>query len=303
METDLEIIKQIENNYGIQISQETSLTGSSTSYVIENNKITGLSIFNKQLKNFPQEILKLNKLEILYLGYNEIKEIPKEISRLKKMRVISFFENKIKILPRDILELNLVLDYQYSGHSPGKIYLLGNPLESPPIEIIEKGNEAVVEYFKSLEGEREALNEVKVLFVGDGGAGKTSLNKRLIGERFREDEEQTYGINLNSWNIALQKRRIKANMWDFGGQKIMHATHQFFLSKRSLYILVLDGRKDEDAEYWLKHIQSFGGNSPILVVLNKIDQNPGFEVNRKHLRDKYLTIKGFIEFPAKPNKD
>jgi hypothetical protein len=45
----------------------------------------------------------------------------------------------------------------------------------------------------------------------------------------------------------------------------MHATHQFFLSKRSLYILVLDGRKEEDAEYWLKHIESFGGDSPVLM--------------------------------------
>ena len=36
----------------------------------------------------------------------------------------------------------------------------------------------------------------------------------------------------------------------------MHATHQFFLSKRSLYILVLDGRKEEDAEYWLRHLKA-----------------------------------------------
>jgi internalin A len=32
------------------------------------------------------------------------------------------------------------------------------------------------------------------------------------------------------------------NVWDFGGQEIMHATHQFFLTRRSLYLLVLSGR-------------------------------------------------------------
>jgi hypothetical protein len=73
----------------------------------------------------------------------------------------------------------------------------------------------------------------------------------------------------------------------------MHATHQFFLSKRSLYILVLDGRKDEKAEYWLKHIESFGGDSPVLVVINKIDENPGFDVNRRFLQEKYVGIRGF----------
>jgi GTPase SAR1 family protein len=86
---------------------------------------------------------------------------------------------------------------------------------------------------------------------------------------------------------------IHVHFWDFGGQEIMHATHQFFLSKRSLYILVLDGRRDEKTEYWLKHIESFGGDSPILVVLNKIDENPSFEVNRKFLKEKYKGIKGF----------
>jgi GTPase SAR1 family protein len=73
----------------------------------------------------------------------------------------------------------------------------------------------------------------------------------------------------------------------------MHATHQFFLSRRALYILVLDGRKEEDAEYWLKHIESFGGDSPILVVLNKMDQNPGFDVNRPFLKQKYPGIRDF----------
>ncbi|MCP4146960.1 MAG: serine/threonine protein kinase, partial [bacterium] len=76
-------------------------------------------------------------------------------------------------------------------------------------------------------------------------------------------------------------------------------THQFFLSKRSLYILVLDGRKEEDPEYWLKHIETFGGDSPVLVAINKIDEHPGFDVNRKFLRAKYPFIKGFFRLSCK----
>ncbi|MCP4151325.1 MAG: hypothetical protein GY757_26510, partial [bacterium] len=52
-------------------------------------------------------------------------------------------------------------------------------------------------------------------------------------------------------------------------------------------------------EYWLKHIETFGGNSPLLVVINKIDQNPGFDVNRKFLQDKYPFIKGFFRLSCK----
>lgn len=58
----------------------------------------------------------------------------------------------------------------------------------------------------------------------------------------------------------------------------MHATHQFFLTKRSLYLLVLDARSSEEQnrlEYWLKIIGSFGGESPVIVVGNKLDLPPG----------------------------
>ncbi|WP_347242416.1 hypothetical protein [Nostoc sp. FACHB-888] len=29
-------------------------------------------------------------------------------------------------------------------------------------------------------------------------------------------------------------REFRVNIWDFGGQEIYHATHQFFLTRRSL---------------------------------------------------------------------
>jgi small GTP-binding protein len=194
-------------------------------------------------------------------------------------------------MPVEFLDLGLEIRWEYDGKDG--IFLEGNPMEEPPVEIIKQGNEAIRQYFKSLEGEKQALNEVKVLLVGEGAAGKTSLVKRLLGQDFDKKESQTHGININTWKITVDKTKIKVRLWDFGGQEIMHATHQFFLSKRSLYILVLDGRKDEKTEYWLNHIKSFGGDSPVMVVINKIDENPGFDVNRLFLMEKYPNIKGF----------
>src|SRR5262249_9398676 len=54
----------------------------------------------------------------------------------------------------------------------------------------------------------------------------------------------------------------------------MHATHQFFLSKRSLYVVVASARDSEEQNrlaYWLKMVQSYGEDSPVLLVVNKID--------------------------------
>ena len=89
---------------------------------------------------------------------------------------------------------------------------------------------------------------------------------------------------------------VRLNVWDFGGQEIMHATHQFFLTQRSLYLLVLSGREgtqDGDADYWLKLIESLGADSPVLVVLNKMREHP-FDLNRRGLQQKYPAIRGFI---------
>jgi small GTP-binding protein len=211
---------------------------------------------------------------------------------LKNLKRIYLMNNKISQLPAELLDLGLEIKWEYQ--SPwGGIFLEGNPLESPPVEIVKQGTEAVRRYFKSLEGKEQTLNEVKVLLVGDGAAGKTSLVKQLLDQDFDKNESPTHGININPWYVTADNTFIKVRLWDFGGQEIMHATHQFFLSKRSLYILVLDGRKDEKTEYWLNHIKSFGGDSPVMVVLNKIDQNPGFDLNRLFLMGKYPNIKGF----------
>ncbi len=58
--------------------------------------------------------------------------------------------------------------------------------------------------------------------------------------------------------------------WDFGGQEIYHATHQFFLTKRSLYILVTDERKENtDFNYWLQVVELLSDNSPLIIVQNE----------------------------------
>ena len=75
--------------------------------------------------------------------------------------------------------------------------------------------------------------------------------------------------------IRNPQSTIRINLWDFGGQEIYHATHQFFLTHRSLYVLVVDARQDDEANrlaYWLQLIASFGGDSPVLLVVNKIDE-------------------------------
>lgn len=69
------------------------------------------------------------------------------------------------------------------------------------------------------------------------------------------------------------------------------------VTKRSLYLLVLDARRGEQEsriEYWLRLIRSFGGSSPIIVVCNKSDEHQ-LELDWTGLQKKYPSIKGFIK--------
>ena len=230
----------------------------------------------------------LQYLVELSLQSNGIKDIM-ALSRLKRLQNINLSQNKIEELPLHLLNLNIPIGFEPELRERS-INLYGNPLTAPPVEIVRLGTDAIRTWAAE---DKVYINEVKVLLVGHGEVGKTTLVKSLMDEPPDPHEPATDHIRINTLTIEYKEKGVKLNFWDFGGQEVMHSTHQFFLSTRSVYLLLLDGRRDEDAEYWLKHIESFGGRSPVLIILNKIDTNPSFDVDRRFLQQKYPFIKGF----------
>ncbi len=139
---------------------------------------------------------------------------------------------------------------------------------------------------------KQPLNKVRVIFIGHGAAGKTSLVRALHGESVVAGQEKmTCGIEIRHW--ALPESEIKAHFWDFGGQVMAHATHQFFLRSRCVYVLVLDARSDVNAnmqaEYWLEHVRAFGSDAPVLIVWNKADLTP-INLDFNSLKQKFENI-------------
>ncbi|MBV9928883.1 MAG: GTP-binding protein [Acidobacteria bacterium] len=272
-----------------------------------------LEIINSSLTTIPQEIGDLYKLQTLSISHTpQLEGLPDSIGRLINLSFLRLSDCKITTLPLSIGRLQNLTQLYLNDNSlvelPSSMgYLLnlkslhleGNPLPIPP-EISSRNDEPQViinYYLQHLGGQKKALNEAKVLVVGQSAVGKTSLVKGLVKEQFDKHENKTEGINIEPWHLEVGGEQVKLNVWDFGGQEIMHATHQFFLTKRSLYLLVIDARQDEDEnrlEYWLKIIQSFGGDSPVVVVGNKIDQQP-LDLDRRGLMAKYRNIRGFVE--------
>ncbi len=92
------------------------------------------------------------------------------------------------------------------------------------------------------------------------------------------------------------------NIWDFGGQEIYHATHQFFLTKRSLYTLVIDTRKeDTDFYYWLNIVELLSDNSPLLIIKNE-KQDREREINERGLRGQFTNLEKTLATNLKTNR-
>lgn len=240
----------------------------------------------------------LINLQTLNLSVNEIADIS-ALSPLNYLRTLDVSWNNIDELPVRLLQNNPALSVVNEERIINKNYRLnifGNPLNCPPYSVVDLGREAIRSYFENKEHYgAEALNEGRIILVGEGSSGKTSLVNRILYNHFDEKENQTNGIKIQEWRLRWENRDLRLNIWDFGGQEIQHAVHKFFFTSGCLYILVLDKRKEEEPEYWLRQIETLGGSAPVLVVFNKTDQNRIETADRKLMRDKYPNIVGFYD--------
>lgn len=167
------------------------------------------------------------------------------------------------------------MDFRYKG-----IELYQNPITTPPPEIVEQGNAAILEYFRQKEATgAEPLLEAKLILLGDGRSGKTSLACRLLRQPLPKEADRTEGVDIiiGDYQFPVASgRQFQLNIWDFAGQDKYKPLHQFFYSESSLYALVaVSGQNTTDFDDWLQTAQLFGEGSPLVVVLNEFKDGIG----------------------------
>lgn len=247
-----------------------------------------LDAANNQLKNFvlPEGF---SQLAYLYLNDNQI--INTDFARhLGALNTLHLRNNQLSSLtmPDDFTD----------SETLQALYLYGNPLPELPKEIIakdERGNSVLTvrNYLKEYVKGTIINQRAKLILVGNGRVGKTSMYKRLKGIPFDENEPYTHGILLQELDKShireVETPGLQLSVWDFGGQEIFYATHQFFLSEEAIYVLAWTNRdnvskykeRDKDAlpfddkwrgcAYWLDNIRLHGKNSPVLMVQTHSD--------------------------------
>ena len=241
---------------------------SSISFLKELKNLVILHLQDNLLKNISP-LKNLTNLTELSLDNNKISDIS-AIKYLKGLRNLRLQKNPITNLPLWITDFNLDIDWRDYGGSDGFITFYENPLKSPPVEIIKQGKNAIKRYFEKIEEEGvDFIYEAKLTLVGEGSAGKTSLQRRLLNKRaaLPRKDKRTRGIEIKDWQFKKEKDKIHlAHIWDFGGQDVYYPVHRFFLTENSVFVLLASTRQTHhNFDYWIPTIYQFGGKSPIIL--------------------------------------
>lgn len=249
-----------------------------------------LDLEHNQIEEIPEWIGEFSELKMMALNGNCLRTLPSAIGSLRQLMYLMVAKNRLVDLPPTIRELPLL---RLQVHGNEDLRLPKSILDRPPKEILRY-------YFDSRGEQGRPLQELKLLLVGRGKAGKTTLAKRLAGELPDDNEPETHSIAIRDLSLSCPRGVVRTRAWDFGGQEILHSTHQFFLTERSLYVLVLEprtGLAQRDAEYWLKLIETQGGASPVLVIMNW-SRDRRWRVDEVKLRRKFPFIVGFFPTDA-----
>ncbi|MFK7948548.1 MAG: COR domain-containing protein [Saprospiraceae bacterium] len=260
-----------------------------------------LDLHNNQIKQIS--VLKnLKKLESLHLGSNKIQNF----SCLQHLHNLKWLNVSINSIKKDF-PLSLLMKF-----GTLEWLSLGKPIDLPQ-DLYQDRKDILTEVKSYLQdGKTHGWDEnkdLKLILIGNGGVGKTSLVRRLIENKFDEVYDSTHGIQMKPYELKiLEQDELKTyniNIWDFGGQDIYHATHRLFMQTRALFVLVWDWQTEQEPtqiieennrtnkyenhglDYWLNYVKVLGKGSKVIVVQTKTQKHG----EKKHSRENELRTK------------
>lgn len=125
----------------------------------------------------------------------------------------------------------------------------------------------------------------KIIVLGDGAVGKTSLTVRFAHGYFKEDYKMTIGVDFAVKTVSVGTnngpRTAKLQIWDTGGQERFSYIRPLYYRGAMGALLVYDVTKRESFEHldnWLEEVGRHCPSIPMIMVGNKTDM-PGRAVS------------------------
>ncbi len=224
----------------------------------------------------------LVNLEVLNISYTEVEDLSplKDLQKLRWLGLV--YCRRIRDLTPILFLIKKGVPVLYSTSGNG--ILISNTRSTiPPPEIASQGNEAILRFFAERDAQgTEKLYEAKLVLIGDGRAGKTTLRDKLNDRNapLPPEDASTKGVQIDIAKYQFtgdHGQPFAVNVWDFAGQEKYQGIHQFFYTHRALYILVENSREQKtDFDYWLQTADLCSNCSPVIIVHNEFgDQNRG----------------------------
>ncbi|HRD81297.1 MAG TPA: COR domain-containing protein [Saprospiraceae bacterium] len=285
--TDLSFVERLTN---LQTLSLGDIPNSNWGFFDKLPHLQSLNLARNQITDarFLEKILHLQSLDI---RNNQISDC-RFLEKLINLRKVDLTNNQIYDLSSIFPFINerglQVVWKEWHNTHVGEINLKGNPITNPPIETVRQGNAAILEYFRQKEATgAELLLEAKLILLGDGRAGKTSLANRLLGKALPTEADRTQGVDIIIGEYAFPVAgggTFQLNIWDFAGQDKYKPLHQFFYTESSLYVMVAEsGNSGTDYDDWFQTAELFGEGSPLLLAINEFRDGTGlgsFDVER-----------------------
>lgn len=119
----------------------------------------------------------------------------------------------------------------------------------------------------------------KVVLLGDGGVGKTSLIRRFVVDQYSDDYITTVGTKVSKRSLNLGHPAAEVEMamqiWDVLGQKGYSGVQETAMKGAQGVLMVYDVTSDESRrnleDYWLPAVWRLAGRVPMVIAGNKSD--------------------------------
>ena len=121
----------------------------------------------------------------------------------------------------------------------------------------------------------------KLIVIGDSGVGKSCLTNKATKNIFEESYNATVGFEFFTFNIRMNGKVLKLQIWDTCGQELYRSLITNFYRNSSLAIMVYSiTSKDsfDNIDIWLKELRTHSNpDAKVFLIGNKID----LEASRK----------------------
>ncbi|WP_127505072.1 leucine-rich repeat domain-containing protein [Actinoplanes solisilvae] len=235
-----------------------------------------LNVSNNQIDALPDWLNQLTELSSLFLNKNRLSHITNGIFELAQLVNLDLSENQLNQLPVEFTQLRELTNIDLRKNlltritpalalwPAGTLNIDDNPL-SPELRAANaEGSTELHQYLRLLRDEGVQISEAKLVLVGEGGAGKSSLLAAMRKDNWIDDRVTTHGIEVKEVRACSSNRTVVTlNAWDFGGQPDYRPTHQLFFTAPAIYVVVWSPRRGPEVsyvDYWIEQIRLRAGD-------------------------------------------